>query len=228
MMRPLNHITVEGMNCPVSRIVSFGAAGSSTHQNVGATALGTPGICGMKTIARAYMWWPKLDQEIEKAVRVCTIYQNIRNSPFSAPLTTEKKQSTDLIWFLLLMVYPRRWCLTTALTLHQLILLNWHASMALSIYWFHLTTLNPVRQPRGLCELLKMLWLNRCLKVQRAFLWNRLANFLFRYRITPNQRLWSLWMSANPFQLIKYCRARIVIGLTFVRQEWSFLIMFIL
>ena len=125
------------------------------------------------------------------------------------------------------MVYPRRWCLTTALTLHQLILLNSHASMALSIYWFHLTTLNPVRQPRGLCELLKMLWLNRCLKVQRAFLWNRLANFLFRYRPTPNQRLWSLWMSANPFQLIKYCWPRIVIGLTFVRQEWSFLIMFI-
>ena len=93
MMRPLNHITVEGMNCPVSRIVSFGAAGSSSHHNVGATALGTPGICGMKTIARAYTWWPKLDQEIEKAVRVCTIYQNIRNSPFSAPLTTEKKNS---------------------------------------------------------------------------------------------------------------------------------------
>lgn len=93
MMRPLNHITVEGMSCPVSRIVSFGAAGSPSHHNVGATALGTPGICGMKTIARAYTWWPKLDQEIEKAVRVCTIYQNIRNSPFSAPLTTEKKNS---------------------------------------------------------------------------------------------------------------------------------------
>lgn len=91
MMRPLNHITVEGMNCHVSRIVSFGAAGSSSHHNVGATALGTPGICGMKTIARAYTWWPKLDQEIEKVVRVCTIYQNIRNSPFSAPLTTEKE-----------------------------------------------------------------------------------------------------------------------------------------
>lgn len=94
MMRPLNHITVEGMNCPVSRIVSFGAAGSPSHHNVGATALGTPGICGMKTIARAYTWLPKLDQEIEKAVRVCTIYQNIRNSPFSAPLTTEKKKKT--------------------------------------------------------------------------------------------------------------------------------------
>ena len=80
------------------QVVSFGTAGSPSHHNVGATALGTPGICGMKTIARAYTWWPKLDQEIEKAVRVCTIYQNIRNSPFSAPLTTEKKkQSTDLI-----------------------------------------------------------------------------------------------------------------------------------
>ena len=216
------------MSCPVSRIVSFGAAGSPSHHNVGATALGTPGICGMKTIARAYTWWPKLDQEIERAVRVCTIYQNIRNSPFSAPDYWKKKTVNRPHLILLLMVYPRRWCLTTALTLHQLILLNSHASMALSIYWFHLTTLNPVRQPRALCELLKMLWLNRCLKVQRAFLWNRLANFLFRYRPTPNQRLWSLWMSANPFQLIKYCWPRIVIGLTFVRQEWSFLIKFIL
>ena len=93
MMRPLNHITVEEMSCPVSRIVSFGAAGSPSHHNVGATALGTPGICGMKTIARAYTWWPKLDQEIERAVRVCTIYQNIRNSPFSAPDYWKKKNS---------------------------------------------------------------------------------------------------------------------------------------
>lgn len=36
-----------------------------------------------------------MDQEIEKAVRVCTIYQNIRNSPFSAPLTTEKKKKNN-------------------------------------------------------------------------------------------------------------------------------------
>lgn len=49
-----------------------------------------PGICGMKAIAHSCMWWPKLDQEIEKAVRVCTIYQNVRNPSFGAPLTTEK------------------------------------------------------------------------------------------------------------------------------------------
>ena len=34
MMRPLNHITVEGMNCPVSRIVSFGAAGHGGHKRL--------------------------------------------------------------------------------------------------------------------------------------------------------------------------------------------------
>ena len=45
-----------------------------------------PGICGMKAIARTCMWWPKMDQEIEEAVRVCTVCQNVRNAPPSAPL----------------------------------------------------------------------------------------------------------------------------------------------
>ena len=45
-----------------------------------------PGMCGMKAIARTCMWWPKMDQEIEEAVRVCTVCQNARNAPPSAPL----------------------------------------------------------------------------------------------------------------------------------------------
>ena len=32
------------------------------------------------------MWWPEMDQEIEEAVRVCTVCQNVRNIPPSAPL----------------------------------------------------------------------------------------------------------------------------------------------
>ena len=48
------------------------------------------GICGMKAIARTCMWWPKMDQEIEKAVRVCTVCQNVRNAPPSAPLISWK------------------------------------------------------------------------------------------------------------------------------------------
>ena len=45
-----------------------------------------PGVCGMKAIARTCMWWPKMDQEIDEAVRVCTVCQNGRNAPPSAPL----------------------------------------------------------------------------------------------------------------------------------------------
>ena len=45
-----------------------------------------PGVCGMKSIARTCMWWPKMDQEIEEAVRVCTVCQSVRNAPPNAPL----------------------------------------------------------------------------------------------------------------------------------------------
>ena len=45
-----------------------------------------PGVCGMKAIAPTFMWWPKMDQEIEEAVRVCTVCQSVTNAPPSAPL----------------------------------------------------------------------------------------------------------------------------------------------
>ena len=45
-----------------------------------------PGVCGMKAIARTCTWWPKRDEEIEEAVRVFTVCQNVRNAPPSAPL----------------------------------------------------------------------------------------------------------------------------------------------
>ena len=40
----------------------------------------------MKGLPRSYVWWPKLDSEIEQKVRNCTICQNRRNSPPVAPL----------------------------------------------------------------------------------------------------------------------------------------------
>lgn len=45
-----------------------------------------PGICGMKAIARTCVWWPKMDEEIEEGVRVCTVCQSVRNTPPNAPL----------------------------------------------------------------------------------------------------------------------------------------------
>ena len=40
-----------------------------------------PGICAMKAIARTCMWSPKMDEEIEREVKLCTVCQNARSSP---------------------------------------------------------------------------------------------------------------------------------------------------
>ena len=45
-----------------------------------------PGICGMKAIARTCVWWPKMDEEIEEAVKCCSVCQSVRSAPPCAPL----------------------------------------------------------------------------------------------------------------------------------------------
>ena len=45
-----------------------------------------PGICAMKAIARTCVRWYKMDDEIERAVKLCTVCQNVRSSPPSVPL----------------------------------------------------------------------------------------------------------------------------------------------
>ena len=40
----------------------------------------------MKAIACTCVWWPKMDEEIEKEVKLRTVCQNVRSSPPSAPL----------------------------------------------------------------------------------------------------------------------------------------------
>ena len=45
-----------------------------------------PGVCGMKAIARTCVWWPKMDEEIEEVVRLCTVCQSTRSTPPCAPL----------------------------------------------------------------------------------------------------------------------------------------------
>lgn len=45
-----------------------------------------PGMCGMKAIARTCVWWPKMDEQIEEACRVCSVCQSVRSGPPSAPL----------------------------------------------------------------------------------------------------------------------------------------------
>ena len=45
-----------------------------------------PGVCAMKAIARTCVWWPKMDEEIEREIKLCSVCQNVRSSPPNAPL----------------------------------------------------------------------------------------------------------------------------------------------
>ena len=40
----------------------------------------------MKVLARSYVWWPGIDQEIEEIVKACSSCQRTRHNPASAPL----------------------------------------------------------------------------------------------------------------------------------------------
>ena len=45
-----------------------------------------PGMTKMKGLARATLWWPKLDQAIEDKVKYCHMCQVNQNAPVKAPL----------------------------------------------------------------------------------------------------------------------------------------------
>ena len=45
-----------------------------------------PGCGKMKALARSYIWWPKMDKDIEELVKGCTVCQETRSSPPVAPL----------------------------------------------------------------------------------------------------------------------------------------------
>ena len=45
-----------------------------------------PGSSRMKALARSYIWWPKMDQDIEDLVKGCQTCQENRASPTTAPL----------------------------------------------------------------------------------------------------------------------------------------------
>ena len=47
---------------------------------------GHPGIQRMKAIARSYMWWNGMDQDIERQAKTCQACQENRSNPPSAPL----------------------------------------------------------------------------------------------------------------------------------------------
>ena len=45
-----------------------------------------PDICQMKSLARGYVWWPKIDEDLEAEVKKCHTCQSARHNPPSAPI----------------------------------------------------------------------------------------------------------------------------------------------
>ena len=51
---------------------------------------GHPGMSKMKALARMYVWWPGIDSDIKKSVRICTECQEVQSSPPIASLNPWK------------------------------------------------------------------------------------------------------------------------------------------
>ena len=47
---------------------------------------GHPGATRMKALARSFVWWPQIDQDLEELVKRCEDCQCFRNQPPVAPL----------------------------------------------------------------------------------------------------------------------------------------------
>ena len=47
---------------------------------------GHQGISRMKSLARGYFWWPKLDSDIETLAKGCHTCLSVKNNPAAAPL----------------------------------------------------------------------------------------------------------------------------------------------
>ena len=45
-----------------------------------------PGMTRMKGLSRSYVWWPKIDSDIEKTVSTCLVCKKIRFEPVKAPV----------------------------------------------------------------------------------------------------------------------------------------------
>ncbi|KRX27995.1 Transposon Tf2-8 polyprotein [Trichinella nelsoni] len=56
-----------------------------------------PGIVRMKALARIYVWWPGIDNDIEQLVKRCTPCQESRNAPEKAPVHIWEE--TDQPWW---------------------------------------------------------------------------------------------------------------------------------
>ena len=45
-----------------------------------------PGICRMKALARSYVWWPTIDNDIDTLVKACLPCLSVKSPPLQSPL----------------------------------------------------------------------------------------------------------------------------------------------
>ena len=57
---------------------------------------GHPGICRMKELARSFIWWPRLDDDIQRRVQACVQCQINQKSP--SPQSLHPWQFPDRPW----------------------------------------------------------------------------------------------------------------------------------
>ena len=47
---------------------------------------GYPGVVGMKALAHSYVWWPALEEEVEKQAKACSTCLAVKTALVKAPL----------------------------------------------------------------------------------------------------------------------------------------------
>ena len=67
-----------------------------------------PGESRMKALARSYVWWPGLDQDIAKKVKSCDECQAHQSTPAEAPLHPGNGQAFHGLGFTSIMLVPTK------------------------------------------------------------------------------------------------------------------------
>ena len=135
---------------------------------------GHPGICKMKSLARMYVWWPGLDAEIEKSVRLCQACQACQANQSLPPQVPFN---------------PWKWPSKPWSRLH----LDFAGPLRMRCFWCwwmpiqggHVTSAPYHPASNGLAERAVQIIKRGLRKVTGGDIYTRLAKVLLNYRISP-------------------------------------------